>query len=151
MLDFGFYNMDNMKGMAQFPDKYFDLAIVDPPYGIGESSNNNASRGRGRGGLQNNALGYASEWTLKGWDNKPPEKEYFVELFRISKNQIIWGANHFLDSFPHCVNASCWIVWDKKNGANDFADCELAWTSFESAVRKFDWRWHGLLQQDMKK
>lgn len=68
---------------------------------------------------------------------------------RVSRNQIIWGANHFIENVPN-ANSSCWIVWDKDNGENDFADCELAWTSFNSAVRKFKWRWAGMLQEDMK-
>lgn len=79
----------------------------------------------------------------------PPPFEYFSELKRVSRNQIIWGANHFIENVPN-ANSSCWIVWDKDNGENDFADCELAWTSFNSAVRKFKWRWAGMLQEDMK-
>jgi site-specific DNA-methyltransferase (adenine-specific) len=66
-----------------------------------------------------------------------PKKKYFDELLRVSKNQIIWGANHFIENIPHS-NSSCWIVWDKQNGNNDFADCELAWTNYKSAVRKFN-------------
>ena len=69
----------------------------------------------------------------------------FKELFRVSKNQIIWGANHFLG-----MTSSCWIVWDKDNGKTHFADCELAFTSFNSAVRKFKFKWQGMLQEDMK-
>lgn len=68
---------------------------------------------------------------------------------RVSKNQIIWGANHFIEHIPN-ANSSCWIVWDKDNGENDFADCELAYTSFKSAVRKFKFRWQGMLQENMK-
>ena len=81
-------------------------------------------------------------------DIKPPNEKYFNELFRVSKNQIIWGANHFISKMP--FNSSCWIVWDKDNGNNDFADCELAWTSFSTAVRKIKYRWNGMLQQNMK-
>jgi site-specific DNA-methyltransferase (adenine-specific) len=83
-----------------------------------------------------------------GRDNKPPGEEYFAELFRVSKNQIIFGANHFISRIPY--DSSCWIVWDKDNGDTDQADCELAWTSFKTAVRRFGWRWHGMLQGDMK-
>lgn len=140
MLDFGFYNMDCMEGMKQFPDKYFDLAIVDPPYGIGENGSKNHTRGK---------LATATNYkAFAGEDTKPPDEDYFAELFRISKNQIIWGANHFISRF--CKDSSCWIVWDKVNGENDFADCELAWTSFKSAVRKFEFRWAGMLQGNMK-
>lgn len=69
-------------------------------------------------------------------------------MFRVSKNQIIWGANHFITRINK--DSPCWIVWDKDNGANDFADCELAFTSFPNAVRKFKYRWHGMLQENMK-
>lgn len=140
MLDFGFYNMDCMDGMAHFPDKFFDLAIVDPPYGIGESGSKNHTRGK---------LAKAKNYkAFAGNDAKPPDETYFKELFRVSKNQIIWGANHFIARMP--LDSSCWIVWDKINGENDFADCELAWTSFKSAVRKFEFRWAGMLQGNMK-
>jgi site-specific DNA-methyltransferase (adenine-specific) len=79
--------------------------------------------------------------------NAPP-LEYFQELIRVSKNQIIWGANHFISRMP--IDSSCWIVWDKENGNNGYADCELAWTSFDKAVRKFQFRWQGMLQGNMK-
>jgi site-specific DNA-methyltransferase (adenine-specific) len=133
------YNEDCVQGMKRFPDKYFDLAIVDPPYGIGESGKTNKSRGK---------LCAAKDYGIKNWDNSSPDKEYFEELIRVSKNQIIWGANHFIDKIP--FGSPCWVVWDKDNGANDFADCELAYTSFKTAVRKFSFRWHGMLQGDMK-
>ena len=139
MLDFGYYNMDCMQGMKEFPDKYFDLAIVDPPYGIGENGDKNHTRSK---------LAKAKNYkAFSGNDIEPPGKEYFDELFRVSKNQIIWGANHFISKIPY--DSSCWIVWDKDN-TGDFADCELAWTSFDSAVRKFKYRWNGMLQENMK-
>ena len=132
--------MDCMQGMKEFPDKYFDLAIVDPPYGIGENGDTNHTRSK---------LAKAKDYkAFSGNDLKPPDKEYFDELFRVSKNQIIWGANHFISKIPY--DSSCWIIWDKDNGDNDFADCELAWTSFDSAVRKFKYRWNGMLQENMK-
>ena len=77
----------------------------------------------------------------KDWDKMPPMKQYFDELFRVSKNQIIFGANHFISLMPY--NSSCWIVWDKENGDNYFADCELAWTSFKTATRKAKIKWGG--------
>lgn len=139
-LDFGFYNMDCMKGMKEFPDKYFDLAIVDPPYGIGESGSKNYSRGK---------LAVAQDYKpFYGDDRTAPSEEYFIELFRVSKNQIIFGANHFITKINK--DSSCWIVWDKVTGSNDFADCELAWTSFNKAVRKFTFAWSGMIQGDMK-
>lgn len=132
--------MDCMQGMKEFPDKYFDIAIVDPPYGIGENGDKNHTRGK-----LSKAKNYKA---FSGNDIEPPDKEYFDELFRVSKNQIIFGANHFISKIP--FDSSCWIVWDKDNGENDFADCELAWTSFNSAVRRFKYRWQGMLQQNMK-
>lgn len=137
MLEFGFYNMDCMEGMKQFPDNYFDLAIVDPPYGIKMDG----------GKIGSDNLGSATDYIKKDWDSSAPEEKYFDELMRVSKNQIIWGANHFISRF--CKDSSCWIVWDKDN-TGDFADCELAWTSFPSAVRKFKFRWNGMLQENMK-
>jgi site-specific DNA-methyltransferase (adenine-specific) len=133
------HNMDCMEFMKDIPDKFYDLAVVDPPYGIGEDGKSNHSRGKAT---------KATLYTPKNWDNSAPNKQYFNEILRVSKNQIIWGANHFISQIP--FNSSCWVVWDKKNGDNDFADCELAWTSFNSAVRKFDFRWAGMLQGDMK-
>ena len=133
-------NEDNMLMMARYPDNYYELSIVDPPYGIGESSNDNKSRSK---------LGKSKDYGCKKWDDNAPNKEYFKELKRVSKNQIIWGANHFIENIPK-ANSSCWVVWNKENGANDFADCELAYCSFNTAVRKVDLRWHGMLQHDMK-
>jgi site-specific DNA-methyltransferase (adenine-specific) len=132
-------NCDNMELMAEYPDNYFDLAIVDPPYGIGENGSNNKTRGK---------LATPKNYkAFAGLDKEPAPKEYFEELFRVSKNQIIWGANHFIERINK--NSSCWVVWDKNN-SGDFADCELAWTSFKTAVRKFKYTWNGMLQQDMK-
>lgn len=140
MIDFGYYNMDCMDGMKEFPDKYFDLAVVDPPYGIGESGEKNHTRGK---------MAMAKDYKpFDGIDLKAPDKKYFDELLRVSKNQIIFGANHFISRMPY--DSHCWIVWDKDNGETDFADCELAWTSFDTAVRKFKYRWQGMLQENMK-
>jgi site-specific DNA-methyltransferase (adenine-specific) len=144
-------NEDCMEGMARYPDKYFDLAIVDPPYGIGEANgkNNSRNKGFGKGNLKSKKITYSKDYGVKDWDNKKPESKYFMELKRISKNQIIWGANHFIENIPN-ANSSCWIVWDKDNGKSDFADCELAYCSLKTTVRKIKIRWNGLLQQDMK-
>ncbi len=133
-------NEDNMELIARYPDNYFDLAIVDPPYGIGEDGASNHSRSR---------LANAKVYKCKGWDRAVPDIEYFSELKRVSKNQIIWGANHFIQNIPF-PNSSSWVCWDKENGDNHFADCELAYTSFKSAVRKYSFRWAGMLQGDMK-
>ncbi len=115
-------NEDNMVLMARYPDKHFDLAIVDPPYGIDVNSMNLGSGNyKGKG---------------KKWDLETPPQEYFDELFRVSKNQIIWGANYMIDKikFP----SMGWIFWDKENGTSDFSDGELAFSSFNRALRKFN-------------
>lgn len=126
--------------MQALPDKYADLAIVDVPYGIGESGSKNHTRGK---------CAISKDYKpFHGNDLAAPDNSYFDELFRVSKNQIIFGANHFISKIPY--DSSCWIVWDKENGDTDFADCELAWTSFKSAVRCFHFRWQGMLQGDMK-
>ena len=130
-------NEDNMTLMSRYEDNYFDLAIIDPPYGIGID-----------GAIGGGVLAKKSKFEKKNWDTEPPSKEFFDELFRVSKNQIIWGANHFISRIPY--DASCFIVWDKDNGENYFADCELAWTSFKGSVRKFKYKWQGMLQEDMK-
>jgi len=142
-----------MTGMSRFPDKFFDLAVVDPPYGIKEDGGKNNTRGGAirfkKNGepsrLQARAL--STKFTAKAWDRERPPAEYFAELRRVSKNQIIFGGNYFADLLPP---SSCWIVWDKLNGGTDFADCELAWCSFGSAVRKFVYQWNGMLQGDRK-
>lgn len=129
---------DCLEVLKRYPDNYFDLLLTDPPYGIGESAGKNKSRGK---------LAISKDYGNLSWDNKIPSGEVFEEMKRVSINQIIFGGNYFLE---YLSNSPCWIVWDKDNGASDFADCELAWTSFPTAVRKFRYRWHGMLQEDMK-
>lgn len=135
-------NRDCMEAMKEFPDKFFDLAIVDPPYGIGESGANNHSRCNKA--ISKNYKAYF------GNDATPPDRNYFIELKRVCTYQIIWGANHFIENIPF-ANSHCWVIWDKQNGATDFADCELAYTNFNNAARKFTFRWQGMLQGDMGK
>jgi site-specific DNA-methyltransferase (adenine-specific) len=108
-------NEDNMQLMARYPDNYFNLAIVDPPYGIGMDGGNVGYKGY-------------NNFKKKSWDNEIPNKEYFDELFRVSKNQIIWGGNYF--GLPA---TRCFLVWDKGEGFYNrtYAECELAWTSFD--------------------
>ena len=126
--------------MIRYPDKYFDLAIVDPPYGIGweNMTNNGYYDGKKRKG-----------WTVKSpeynhkrveWDVKPNE-EYFNELFRVSKNQIIWGANHFTLPPTKCI-----IFWDKLTGDFSFGDGEIAWCSIGGSIKKFTFRYAGMLK-----
>lgn len=134
------HNSDCMEVMKTFKDKQFSLAIIDPPYGIGEDGLKNHTRSKIA--TSKNYKPYS------GNDKEPPSKEFFNEIIWVSKNQIIWGANHFISRIP--FDSSCWIVWDKDNGESDFADCELAWTSFDTAVRKFKWKWQGMLQENMK-
>jgi site-specific DNA-methyltransferase (adenine-specific) len=135
-------NMDCMDYMRGLPDKAFDLAIVDPPYGIDAG---NAFSGELRKSGKGAALKSAFE--KKGWDKSIPDKNYFDELIRISKNQIVWGANYMSHYLPPSMG---WIVWDKDNGTTKFSDCELAFSSFDVALRKFFYTWNGMLQGDMK-
>ena len=132
-------NIDCMEYMATQPDKAFDLAIVDPPYGIGESGGTNASRGKSA---------IAKDYKpFHGGDKYPPPSEYFYELRRVSINQIIWGGNYFT---PHLPPSMGWIYWKKKDSAADFSDGELAYTSFKRALRQFEFLWSGMWQENMK-
>ena len=134
---------DCMEIMKQIPDKFIDLAITDPPYGIGAGTKIFTREGKQTGKSKCiSGIGYKKS----EWDSAIPDKKYFNDLFRVSKNQIIWGGNYFIE---HLKNTSCFIVWDKDNGDNLYADCELAWSSFPSAVRKFKHKWHGMLQENM--
>lgn len=111
-------NEDNMALMARYPDNYFNLAIVDPEYGIG---------------ISNNPI--RQKHKKKSWDNTIPKEEYFKELFRVSKNQIIWGGNYFID---YLNNTQCFIIWDKKQPENfSLAMCEFAWCSIQSPAKIF--------------
>jgi site-specific DNA-methyltransferase (adenine-specific) len=114
-------NEDCMELMKRTPDKYYDLVICDPPYGIGyDGAKKSTSKHGGR-----------KEYQFKGWDNKIPEKKYFDEVFRVSKNQIIWGANYFTKYLPSSMG---WIFWDKGQRICN-SDGELAFTSFQQALR----------------
>lgn len=131
-----FFNADCMHLMKTFKDKEFDLAIVDPPYGIGaDKAQNNTAMQRIKAEGKSKA---GRGWKLYAdtdWDNETPNAEYWQELFRVSKNQIVWGGNYFTDYLPPSMG---WIMWDK--GQRDFslADGELAWTSFNKALRIFE-------------
>ena len=121
-------NEDNMELMARYPDKYFSLALIDPPYGL-DLANMNMGAGKSKKAskIQNR------KWKPKDWDKETPTAEYFAELFRVSKNQIIWGGNYF--DLPPCKN---YIIWDKEIPEGlSFADCEMAWTSFDKAPKMF--------------
>jgi len=130
--------LDCIEGMSLYPDKHFDLAICDPPYGIGMSSWKNESNGDGSK-AKGFTKGGKNLHTKKDWDNGIPQKEYWEQLFRVSKNQIIWGGNYFTEFLPPKMG---WIYWHKKgNDASKFSDGELAWTSFDRALKfvKYDW------------
>ena len=130
---------DNMDLMAELSEKEIELSIVDPPYGIGEDG----GVFRGRKGQGHRVL------EKKNWDNERPTKEYFQELKRVSKNQIIWGANHLCDLFN--ANGQGWIYWDKMMGG-DFSDGELAYSSFDCALRSFRMcnKYHGKIHPTEK-
>ena len=114
-----------MELMARYPDNHFDLAIVDPPYGIGADSMR---------------LGKGKKIKSKGWDNETPKKPFFDELIRVSKNQIIWGANHFILPISRA-----WIYWDKMQDGygKDFSCGELAWTSYDKPMKQMRYKWQG--------
>lgn len=144
-------NKDCMVAMAEFPDKFFDLAIVDPPYGIGEGNKKNKTRGNKVNMFTGVRVGngsqktYSKDYGGNEFDASIPDKAYFEQLFRVSKNQIIWGGNYMVEYLPPSMG---WIVWDKLNGNSDQSDCELAFTSFKRGLRKFSFRWAGMLQGD---
>lgn len=169
----------NMEIMNKFQTSYFDLLLTDPPYGIGEDGESNHSRGNGLGfedydsdGRQ--AVAEATMYTPMDWDQEIPPPEYFKKVKAITDNQIIFGGNYFqsimveTDRYefaydnegneliryvkkPALGATTCWIIWDKENGGTHFADCELAWTSFDTAVRKYGYRWNGMLRKNRKK
>lgn len=129
-------NIDCMEYMATQPDGAFDLAIVDPPYGIGTHCiKNNKNRTK---------LAVAKDYkTYKNGKDDRPVNQYFVELRRVAKNQIIWGANHLADLFD--ATGTGWIVWNKE-ATGPFSDCELAYSSFKVSAKLYTYRWNGMLQ-----
>ena len=135
------YHDDCMNILKQLPDKSIDLVLTDPPYGIGYDVMCEKNNGK----LFGTAKTIRNTYRATNWDNATPTKEYFDEMIRVSKKQIIFGGNFFADVLP---NSRCWLVWDKHiNGA--WADCELAWTSFDKPIKKYDFLWNGMLQQNM--
>ena len=117
-----------MQLMARYPDNYFELAIVDPPYGI-----NIANMNMGIGNTPKASKAKNRKWKAKNWDSDIPSEQYFKELFRVSKNQIIWGGNYF--NLPPCGK---FIIWDKEIPKGlSFSDCEYSWTSFKGANKMF--------------
>jgi len=128
-------NEDNMIMMSRYPDKFFDLAIVDPPYGIGFGKFNRTNK-------NSDGKRYkANKYHTSDWDNNIPPPEYFNELKRVSKNQIIWGGNYF----PMLWEEGCkgFIFWFKHQPVNNFADGEFAWSSFNMVAKCFDYPYYG--------
>ena len=148
------YCMDCMEFMATMPDKAFDLAVVDPPYGIRITDQHRTGKQCQivGGGLVNLVEVYGqykkARATLRAYpafdDSSAPDAEYFKELFRVSKNTIVWGANFLNDHLPR---SSCFLIWDKKRRGLDQADCEIAWTNLSGQSRIFEYRWNGMLQE----
>jgi len=141
------YQGDCLAYLVDIPDKFFDCAIIDPPYGTKINKMNFVTSGAVKvGGAYRND--YRDHPT--NWDEEGLTEQYFKEIQRVSKNQIIFGANNFSNFLP---NSRCWVVWDKrteKKYNNDFADCELIWTSFDKPARVIRFLWSGMLQGDMK-
>lgn len=132
------FNSDCLEAMRNMPDNAYDLAIVDPPYGIGAG---------GKTFINRNTANKRAEsfYRDSDWDTSRPDKSYFTELLRVSKNWIVWGGNYFTDLLSP---SRCFIVWDKKTGSNSYADAELALTSFDSNARIFVKLWLGAHAQD---
>jgi site-specific DNA-methyltransferase (adenine-specific) len=135
------YLMDCMDGMKQFPDKYFELAIVDPPYGIGASEKNSTDKKQSKKSASNSK--YYGE---QKWDDNVPDEKYFKELFRVSKNQIIWGANYY----PYDFLSGGRIYWDKRVTMPTYSSGEIAYCSLINSVKQVTITWHGMIQEDMK-
>lgn len=133
------YLQDNIEGMKQWPDKHFELGIVDPEYGIGFSDYE-------RGGSGQKVKERYTKTGKKQWDANIPTEAYFEQLFRVTQNQIIWGGNYF--PLPP---TQCFIFWYKQNPVPNFADGELAWTSFKRPAVCFDYRYYGNLQGNSSK
>jgi len=123
--------------MSRYPDKYFDLAIVDPPYGINMDGQKKS--------INKNPKHNRKEHTQKNWDNAIPTKEYFNELKRVSKNQIIWGANYFTE---YLKPTKAWIFWYKGQRDLTMSDGEMAWTSFDTVTRQFELNRASLIAQN---
>lgn len=128
--------LDAMRGL---PDGCVDAVVTDPPYGIGADARQ-AVRGGKRHGA---AIAESKDYGLVGWDGERPAPEAFDLMLRVGRECVIFGGNYFADLLPP---SSSWVVWDKENGDNGYADVELAWTSHKRAARKVRWRWHGMLQ-----
>lgn len=146
--EYTLYNTDSLLILASLVDKSIDVVVTDPPYGIGENNKKNISRGKNDSAKWRKQLARAVDYGDFEWDDKRVDEEYINEILRVSKEQVIWGGNYYTD---YLRPSSSWAVWDKMNGTNDFADCELAWTSHKKAVRKFAYLWNGMIKQKPEK
>lgn len=141
------FNRDCMEAMKEFPDKFFDLAVVDPPYGIGYD------KAASKQGNEQYGKAKAKKRFYHGanWDAQRPDKSYFDELFRVSQKCIIWGGNYFADMLPPSKGFVCWDKRVNDAMTNDFADCEYAYMSESLGVaRMFRFCWSGMIQGNMK-
>ena len=132
--------MDCMAGMAEYPDKYFDLAIVDPPYGISADKKNSYDKKQ-----SSKSATKSKKYGNQQWDSDIPTDEYFKELKRVSKHQIVWGINYYAEHFGNGR-----IYWHKNVTMPTYSDGELAYCSKINSVKYFEYTWHGMLQSDMK-
>ena len=139
--------MDCMKKLPEYPDNFFDIAVVDPPYGIGEDGRRKRANNGRRAVKQTNGtvLHCRGDYDARGWDDEPPPQEYFDQLFRVSRHQIIWGINNFTTCRDLPIGPGR-IFWDKCQEGSDFSDGELAYCSLHSSVRKFVYMWRGMMQ-----
>ena len=133
-------NEDNMELMARYPDKYFSLAIIDPPYGINADNKNN---GKNSDRHEKTSMAKINTYKKTNWDNSIPTDEYFEQLFRVSKKQIIWGANYF-----GLVGGM--LYWHKNVTMPTYSTGELAWLSWLQKIDYVNITWHGMLQHNMK-
>ena len=139
---------DCMEYMKLFPDDYFDLAMVDPVFGDVTRGGYTTKVHDKEQFHTGNTLANQKAYNRNIWEQPKTPPEYFKELFRISKNQIIWGGNFFVESLP---SSQGWVVWDKKRPEGiSFSDCEIAFTSFDVGIKCFRFMWNGMLQEDMK-
>lgn len=135
------FNMDCMEFMKDIPDKYYDLACVDPPYGINADVKNSTDKKQSKKSAKR-----SKNYGNQNWDSEVPTEEYFKELFRVSKNQIIWGVNYY----PYTFLTGGRLYWDKCVTMPTYSDGELAYCSFLNSIKCVKIAWHGMIQSDMK-
>lgn len=135
------FNEDCIQVMKRYPDKFFDLAVVDPPYGLKIANSEYLGNDKNDKRWNGRANGYRH--IKKNWDNEVPSAEYFIELQRVSKNQIVWGWNYYVSYFNDCPS---YIVWNKEASGN-YSDCEMAWCSIKGTNKIFKWLWNGFRKQ----